>query len=121
MKKNIVILGSTGSIGQKTLDVIKQNKKNFRVLLLSTNKNFDKIVNQAKTFDVKNIIINNFDSFIKAKKKYNKTNLNFFNSFTVLDEILKKKSFLFNDINCWIRWIRTNIKNDQIYKKYCYC
>ena len=99
MKKNIVILGSTGSIGQKTLDVIKQNKKNFRVLLLSTNKNFDKIVNQAKTFDVKNIIINNFDSFIKAKKKYNKTNLNFFNSFTVLDEILKKKKVSYSMIS----------------------
>ena len=39
MKKKIAILGSTGSIGKSTLEIIKKDKKNFDVVLLSTNKN----------------------------------------------------------------------------------
>ena len=39
MKKKIAILGSTGSIGESTLKIIKKDKKNFEVNLLTTNKN----------------------------------------------------------------------------------
>ena len=42
MKKKIAILGSTGSIGKSTLEVIKKNKKNFNVVLLSANNNYKK-------------------------------------------------------------------------------
>ena len=35
MKKKIAILGSTGSIGQSTLDVIRKDKKSFEVVFLS--------------------------------------------------------------------------------------
>ena len=38
MKKKIAILGSTGSIGETTLKIIKKDKKNFVVNLLTTNK-----------------------------------------------------------------------------------
>ena len=48
MKKKIAILGSTGSIGENTLKIIKQDKKNFEITLLSTNKNLNKILKQAK-------------------------------------------------------------------------
>ena len=39
MKKKIAILGSTGSVGKQTIDIIRKNKKNFKVLLLTANKN----------------------------------------------------------------------------------
>ena len=39
MKKKIVILGSTGSIGRSTLEVIRKDKKNFDVILLTANNN----------------------------------------------------------------------------------
>ena len=58
MKKKIVILGSTGSIGKNTFKIISKNKKNFDIQLLSTNKNVIEIIKQAKEFRVKNIIIN---------------------------------------------------------------
>ena len=41
-KKKIAILGSTGSIGENTLDIIKKDKKNFEIILLSTNRNINK-------------------------------------------------------------------------------
>ena len=59
MKKKIAILGSTGSIGTSTLEVIKKNKKNFDIILLSGNNNYKKLIQQAKEFDAKNVLIKN--------------------------------------------------------------
>ena len=67
MIKDIFLLGSTGSIGVSTLEVIRKNKNNFKVKLLSTNKNIKKIYNQALEFKVKKIVI--FD-----QKEYYKNN-----------------------------------------------
>ena len=50
MRKKIAILGSTGSIGESTLEVIKKDKKNFDVILLTAKNNYRKLVNQAKQF-----------------------------------------------------------------------
>ncbi len=74
MKKRIAIIGSTGSIGQTTLDIIKENKKYYQIDLLTTNKNFKKIYLQAKKFKVKNLIIHNTKiyndriNFLRKKK-----------------------------------------------------
>ena len=68
MKKKIIILGSTGSVGRSTLNIIKKDKKNFDIVLLSTNRNINKLLKQAKEFKVKNVII--FD-----KKKYRENKL----------------------------------------------
>jgi 1-deoxy-D-xylulose-5-phosphate reductoisomerase len=58
MKRKIAILGSTGSIGKFTLDVIRKDKKNFEVVLLSANNNYKKLIQQAKEFNAKNVLIN---------------------------------------------------------------
>ena len=58
MKKKIAILGSTGSIGKNLIDIIAKDKKNFEIILLSANKNYSTLLNQAKKFKVKNLIIN---------------------------------------------------------------
>jgi len=69
MKKKIVILGSTGSIGKSTIKIIKKDKNSFNIKLLSTNKNISEIIKQAKEFNVKNIIISDYKKFIEAKNK----------------------------------------------------
>ena len=99
MKKKIVILGSTGSIGQNTLKIIRSNKKNFQIVLLSTNKNINKIFQQAKEFKVKNIIINDYEKFLFAKKKFAKNDLRIFNSFKDIDRILNKKRIYYSMIS----------------------
>ncbi|WP_440937927.1 1-deoxy-D-xylulose-5-phosphate reductoisomerase [Candidatus Pelagibacter sp.] len=78
MKKVIAILGSTGSIGKNTLDLVKKDKKNFKIHLLSTNTNFKSIFNQAKKFKVKNIIIHNSEVFRKKKDFFKKNKINIF-------------------------------------------
>ena len=99
MKKKIIILGSTGSIGKNTIKIIKKDKKNFNIILLSTNKNVSEIIKQAKEFKVKNIIINNYSKFIETKKKYKKFDINFYNSFSILDKLFKKKELFYSMIS----------------------
>ena len=94
MKKKISILGSTGSIGENTLKIIKKDKKSFEINLLTTNKNINKIFKQAREFKVKNIIVTDTASYKKAKIKFKKSGINFYNNFDNLNKIIKKKNDL---------------------------
>ena len=80
MKKKIAILGSTGSIGKNTIQIIEKDKQNFKIELLSTNKNIIKIYNQAKKFKVKNIIIHDKEAFVKNKNFFKKKKIRLFQS-----------------------------------------
>ena len=81
MKKKIVVLGSTGSIGKTFLNIIKKDIYNNEIYLLSINKNIKELSNQLKFFRVKNIIINDKKSFIKIKKKFRNKKINIYNNF----------------------------------------
>ena len=59
MKKKIAILGSTGSIGNTLIRIIKKNKNKFKVLLLSADKDYKNLFKQANIFNVKHLIITN--------------------------------------------------------------
>ncbi|MDD6154335.1 MAG: 1-deoxy-D-xylulose-5-phosphate reductoisomerase [Eubacteriales bacterium] len=50
MVKNIVILGSTGSIGTQTLDVIRRHRDRFNVVGLACGKNIEKLSEQIREF-----------------------------------------------------------------------
>ena len=67
VKNLISILGSTGSIGKNLLSIIKKDKKNFNVILLTARKNYKLLLKQANYFNATNIIITDFNSFKKAK------------------------------------------------------
>ena len=66
MKQKIAILGSTGSIGNNLLKIIKKNPKDFNIILLTANKNYKKLLSQAKKFNVKNLILNDVTAYNKA-------------------------------------------------------
>ena len=90
MKKKIAILGSTGSIGKTLVELIKKDKRNFKIELLTANKNYKELLNQAKILKVRNIIITDEKSFLKLKKKKLK-NIKIFNNFKHLNVIFKNK------------------------------
>ena len=58
MKKNISILGSTGSIGLSTLKIIDKRKSYFKINILSANKNYNLICSQIKKYKPKVFVIN---------------------------------------------------------------
>ena len=90
MVNDIVILGSTGSIGNSVLDSIKF-QKNFKVKLLTTNKNSKKILNQALKYNVKDIIIENEKEFKKNRKIFKKKKINLYLGIRNINKIIKKK------------------------------
>lgn len=99
MKKRIAILGSTGSIGKSLLKIIDKDKKNFQIILLSSNKNYLDLLAQAKKYKVKNLIITDSKSYKNLKYKCKKLNINIFNNFNDLNKIIKKKlDYLMNSI-----------------------
>ncbi len=57
MKRKIAILGSTGSIGTQTLDVIRQHRDLFEVVLLSARRSVDLLIQQAVEFDAAHVVI----------------------------------------------------------------
>jgi len=89
--KKIAIFGSTGSIGTSLLDIIKKDQKNFNIELLTANKNYKKLIKQAKTFKVKNIIITDKTSFSIAKKLLKNSKIKVFRNFLSLKKIFIKK------------------------------
>ncbi len=89
MIKDLVLLGSTGSIGESTLNIINKNKKNFRIRLLTTNKKIQKIYKQALKYDVKKVVIFDKKNFNKHYLKFKKKKIKVF--FTV-NEALKDEN-----------------------------
>ena len=87
MKKKIAILGSTGSIGKITLNIIKQNKNNFEIKLLSTNKNIKMLISQARIFSVKNLIVTSKKHYVILKKKNRNKNIKIYNNFLSFNKI----------------------------------
>ncbi len=91
MKKKIAILGSTSSIGKSLLDIIQKDQKKFKIELLTANTNYKDLINQAKKFSVKNIIITDTKSFIKTKIICKNKKINIYQNFESLKKILPKK------------------------------
>ncbi len=59
MKKRIAILGSTGSIGTQSLEVIAQNPDKFEVEVITANNNVDLLIQQARQFEPNTVVIAN--------------------------------------------------------------
>ena len=81
MNKKIIILGSTGSIGKTLLKILKNEKKNIKIELLTANKNYKELLKQVRLFNVKNLIVTDAKAYTKIKKKLNKKKIKIFNSF----------------------------------------
>ncbi len=76
MKKKIAILGSTGSIGTQTLEVINNNLDKFSIELLSAYSNIDLIIKQTIKFKPKTIIIGNKNHYKKLKMTFKSQKIN---------------------------------------------
>ena len=69
--KNLAILGSTGSVGKSTLEVVRRNNDKFQINLLTANKNFELMLQQMHEFEPKFIYLKDPEaqkSFIKGSK-----------------------------------------------------
>ena len=75
--KIISILGSTGSIGTQTLDVIRNHKDKFDVFGLSANSSVDILINQILEFNPKVVCIYDEAKYSDLKSKVDKLDLDY--------------------------------------------
>ncbi len=76
--KSLAIIGSTGSIGISTINVLKKNNKKFRLYYLSCDKNYNLLTKQIKKFKPRYFHINNSKYHKKFKNKKNFKSIDFF-------------------------------------------
>ncbi|MEG2613332.1 MAG: 1-deoxy-D-xylulose-5-phosphate reductoisomerase, partial [Alistipes sp.] len=57
MQQRLAILGSTGSIGVQTLDIVRENPNRFEVRVLTAGRNWELLAQQAAEFDVDAVVI----------------------------------------------------------------
>ena len=70
MKKRIAILGSTGSIGQQALNVIRNHADLFEVEVLTAHSNYERLIQQAIEFRPNTVVITNKITTQRFKKRY---------------------------------------------------
>lgn len=66
--KHITLLGATGSIGSQTLDVVRKEKDNFKLIAVSAYKNYEKIISIINEFNPKYAVLMEEDSYNKLKE-----------------------------------------------------
>ena len=67
MKKQIAILGSTGSIGTQALQVIEEHPDLYEVYAITANNRVDKLIEQARKFQPEAVVIANEDKYQQLK------------------------------------------------------
>jgi len=56
-RQRVAILGSTGSIGEQTLDIVRENPDSFEVRILTAHRNWQRLAAQAREFDADTVVI----------------------------------------------------------------
>lgn len=67
-KQKIALLGSTGSIGVQTLDIVRENPDLFEVYTLTANRNWEILARQAIEFDVDSVVIADHSKYAALKE-----------------------------------------------------
>lgn len=71
--KNIIILGSTGSIGTQVIDVVREHPERFKVVGLAARKSWEKLVRQAREFQVGAIALLDEEAAFRAQEELKDT------------------------------------------------
>ncbi|WHQ46920.1 MAG: 1-deoxy-D-xylulose-5-phosphate reductoisomerase [Candidatus Midichloria sp.] len=92
MQKEILILGSTGSIGESTLSVIDQHPNKFKIKTLVARSNIYKLVAQAKRYLPQNIAISDEASYKLLKEMMlNFPSINVVSGKAAINDLLKEQ------------------------------
>ncbi len=91
MKKGIAILGSTGSIGTQTLEVISEHKNLFSVEVLTANNNCDLLIEQAKKYKPNTVVIVNQAKYDKVNSELSKLGIKVYAGQKSLEQIVESE------------------------------
>ena len=89
MRKRVAILGSTGSIGTQSLQVISDSPELFEIIALTARDNVELIIKQAREFKPKHIVISNTENFSIVKEALKSLPIEVHAGEKMLEEIVK--------------------------------
>ena len=77
-REKLAILGSTGSIGVQTLDIVRENPDRFEVVTLTAHRNWEQLARQAIEFDVDSVVIADESLYTPLKEALAHTDIKVF-------------------------------------------
>ncbi len=89
MKKRIAILGSTGSIGAQSLEVISFYPKHFEVEVLTANNNAELLISQAQKFKPNAVVIANEEKYLEVKNALSDLPIKVFAGYKSISDIVE--------------------------------
>lgn len=91
-QKRVAIIGSTGSIGKQTLEVIEHHKNIFSVEVLTANKQADLLIEQALKFDPNAVVIADKNQYQKVKEALSSTDIKVFAGQESIEDIVQMET-----------------------------
>jgi len=92
MPERIAVLGSTGSIGSQTLDVLKEFPEEFSVEILIAGNNVDILARQARQFRPHMVVIGNTDHYPRLKEELRDTNIKIYAGAEAIEQVVASES-----------------------------
>jgi 1-deoxy-D-xylulose-5-phosphate reductoisomerase len=95
MKKRIAILGSTGSIGTQSLEVIDNNPELFEVEVLTANNNVELLIRQAKKYQPNAVVIANSDKYKTVQEALKSEDVKVYAGADAINQVVQMESIDF--------------------------
>ncbi|MFH1297700.1 MAG: 1-deoxy-D-xylulose-5-phosphate reductoisomerase [Bacteroidota bacterium] len=92
MRKQLTILGSTGSIGKQALEVVRNHPENFGVEVLTAQNNCDQLIEQAIEFQPNAVVIGNPDCYPRLRDELEKYPVKVFAGEDAISQIVEMES-----------------------------
>ncbi|MBQ8447581.1 MAG: 1-deoxy-D-xylulose-5-phosphate reductoisomerase [Clostridia bacterium] len=89
--KKVAIFGSTGSIGESTLNIVRENPDKFRAVTLVAGKNIEKLISQINEFKPENVYITSEENAARLREAFPR--LNVYCGEAGMEEISKRTDF----------------------------
>jgi 1-deoxy-D-xylulose-5-phosphate reductoisomerase len=92
MPERIAILGSTGSIGSQTLDIVTRFPEEFSVEILIAGNNVDLLTSQARQFHPDSVVIGNTDHYLRLKDNLRNTGIKVYAGKEAMEQVVTLSS-----------------------------
>ena len=88
MPERIAVLGSTGSIGSQTLDIVSRYPDEFSVEILTAGNNVDLLTRQARQFHPDIVVIGNTDHYPQLKENLRDTHIKVYAGEEAIEQVI---------------------------------
>ena len=87
--EKLTILGSTGSIGTQTLDIVRRNPERFHITSLVAHSRWQELAQQAREFEVESVVIGDKSHYKSLKEALNGTNIEVLAGSEAIEEVAR--------------------------------